>query len=82
MSTLDNLVNIPAPAFAETASKDVVDSTLIKHATKRKTKHETIKIVGDIPVDLDVHDGSKFLFISKDQKSFTHNIHKYPAPTV
>jgi len=37
------------------------------------------RIEGDIPVDLDVADGQEFLFISRDQRLFTHSIHKYPA---
>ena len=37
------------------------------------------RIEGDIPVDLQIESDKKFLFISKDQRSFTHGIHKYPA---
>ena len=40
---------------------------------------ETVRIEGNIPRDLAVHDGAKFLFISKDQRALTHAIHKYPA---
>ena len=35
---------------------------------------------GDIPIDLDIEEpGKRFLFISRDQRAFTHAIHKYPA---
>ena len=38
------------------------------------------RIEGDIPIDLDIGKGGKrFLFISRDQRSYTHAIHKYPA---
>jgi len=37
------------------------------------------RIEGDIPEDIDINDGDRFLFISFDQSKFTHGIHKYPA---
>ncbi len=37
------------------------------------------RIVGSIPVDLKIADNQKFMFISKDQRLFTHGLHKYPA---
>ena len=38
------------------------------------------RIKGDIPIDLDIgRAGKRFLFISRDQRSYTHAIHKYPA---
>ncbi len=38
------------------------------------------RIEGDIPIDLDIGTaGKRFLFISRDQRSYTHAIHKYPA---
>ena len=40
---------------------------------------KTIRIEGDIPVQLPIHNGSRFLFISYDQSALTHGIHKYPA---
>ena len=40
---------------------------------------EIVQIDGDIPVDLSVRDGDRFLFISYDQSRFTHGLHKYPA---
>ncbi|MCY3629384.1 MAG: hypothetical protein F4120_02575 [Rhodothermaceae bacterium] len=39
----------------------------------------TVELVGTIPHDLVVNDGDRFLFISNDQRAFTHGIHKYPA---
>jgi len=39
----------------------------------------SVRVEGDIPLDLKVKNGDKFLFISKDQQAFTHSLHKYPA---
>lgn len=38
-----------------------------------------IRVDGEIPVDLPVKDGDRFLFISYDQSTLTHGLHKYPA---
>ncbi len=38
-----------------------------------------IRVDGEIPVDLAVKDGDRFLFISYDQSILTHGFHKYPA---
>ncbi len=38
-----------------------------------------IRVDGDIPVDLPVTTGDRFLFISYDQTVLTHGLHKYPA---
>lgn len=38
-----------------------------------------IRVDGEIPVDLNVNDGDRFLFISYDQSNLTHGFHKYPA---
>jgi len=40
---------------------------------------EIIRVDGDIPIDLPVKNGQSFLFISYDQSSLTHSLHKYPA---
>ncbi len=40
---------------------------------------QAIRIEGNIPADLPIRNGKRFLFISKDQRAFTHGIHKYPA---
>ncbi len=37
------------------------------------------RVVGDIPRELPVADGARFLFVSKDQRALTHGLHKYPA---
>ena len=43
-------------------------------------KMMTQRLEGDIPVDLYLGSGGRrFLFISRDQRSYTHGIHKYPA---
>ena len=38
-----------------------------------------IRVDGDIPVDLPLSEGQRFLFISHDQTALTHGLHKYPA---
>ncbi|PIU54851.1 MAG: hypothetical protein COS88_06290 [Chloroflexi bacterium CG07_land_8_20_14_0_80_51_10] len=38
-----------------------------------------IRVDGDIPVDLPVSAGDRYLFISYDQTALTHGLHKYPA---
>ena len=40
---------------------------------------EELKVSGSIPIDLPVADNQRFLFLSKDQRLYTHSIHKYPA---
>lgn len=41
---------------------------------------ETVtRVDGDIPEDLPIENEKRFLFISYDQTSFTHGLHKYPA---
>jgi len=37
------------------------------------------RIDGEIPVDLKISDGQRFLLISYDQSRYSHGIHKYPA---
>lgn len=38
-----------------------------------------IRVDGEIPVDLPINNEDRFLFISYDQSSLTHGLHKYPA---
>ncbi|MFA5806387.1 MAG: DNA methyltransferase [Melioribacteraceae bacterium] len=38
-----------------------------------------IRIDGEIPKDLEIENGQRFLFISYDQTKYSHGIHKYPA---
>lgn len=40
---------------------------------------QLVRVEGDIPLSLEIQNGDRFLFISKDQSKFTHGIHKYPA---
>jgi DNA modification methylase len=37
------------------------------------------RVDGDIPVDLKIERGQRFLFISYEQSKYTHALHKYPA---
>lgn len=48
-----------------------------KHVNK--FGEEIVRVDGDIPTDLPVVDGERFLFISYDQTILTHGLHKYPA---
>ena len=38
-----------------------------------------IRVDGEIPIDLPINNGDRFLFISYEQTRYTHGIHKYPA---
>jgi DNA modification methylase len=38
-----------------------------------------VRVDGNIPVDLPIESGQRFLFISYDQSRLSHGIHKYPA---
>ena len=38
-----------------------------------------VRVDGNIPVDLPIENGQRFLFISYDQSRLSHGIHKYPA---
>jgi DNA modification methylase len=40
---------------------------------------EITRIDGDIPIDLPIQNGNRFLFVSYDQSVLTHGLHKYPA---
>ena len=40
---------------------------------------KVVRIGGEIPIDLPISDGQRFLFISHDQTILTHGLHKYPA---
>jgi len=37
------------------------------------------RVDGEIPIDLQINNGDRFLFISYEQTRYTHGIHKYPA---
>lgn len=36
-------------------------------------------VAGDIPPRMDIRQGQRFLFLSRDQAACTHGVHKYPA---
>jgi DNA modification methylase len=40
---------------------------------------QLVRVDGDIPVNLEVQNEDRFLFISYDQSFLSHGIHKYPA---
>ncbi|MDP2661037.1 MAG: DNA methyltransferase [Dehalococcoidia bacterium] len=40
---------------------------------------EVTRQEGEIPIDLEVSRGQRFLFISYDQSALSHGLHKYPA---
>lgn len=37
------------------------------------------RVHGEIPIDLEIANGKRYLFISYDQSYLTHGLHKYPA---
>jgi len=57
---------------------DFKDVTNVKEITN-EFGEKLIRVDGEIPVDLDVSNGQRFLFISYDQSKYSHGIHKYPA---
>jgi len=44
-----------------------------------KYGEKIIRVDGEIPVNLLIGNGDRFLFISYDQSTLTHGLHKYPA---
>lgn len=46
---------------------------------KTQDGQEITKICGDIPNNLPINNGDRFLFISYDQSLFTHSLHRFPA---
>lgn len=46
---------------------------------KNNFGEKLVRIDGDIPIDLPIENGQRFLFISYDQSRFSHGIHQYPA---
>lgn len=66
--------------------KQPIQLELIKDNTTFNIQEKTndfdekiIQVDGNIPVDLEIKQGDRFLFISYDQSSLTHGLHKYPA---
>lgn len=71
----------------------IIEKTSQKIAKSRKTTKKLINIStitnefqeqitrvdGDIPADLKIINGERFLFISYEQSRYTHGLHKYPA---
>lgn len=57
---------------------DFKDITNVKEITNEFGETLT-RVDGDIPRDIDISDGQRFLFISYDQSRYSHGIHKYPA---
>jgi len=57
-----------------------LQNRLINVSTIVNTFGETLtRVDGEIPIDLPVNKGDRFLFISYEQTRYTHGIHKYPA---
>jgi DNA modification methylase len=44
-----------------------------------KYGEKIVRVDGEIPYNLPVKNGQRFLFISYDQSTLTHGLHKYPA---
>ncbi len=57
-----------------------LQNRLINVSPITNTFGETLtRVDGEIPINLKVNQGDRFLFISYEQTRFTHGIHKYPA---
>lgn len=67
--------------IAKRATDTLLDFPDLKNVKEITNKFgETlVRIDGEIPTDLPVKDGQRFLFISYDQSKYSHGIHKYPA---
>ncbi len=57
----------------------VFDENLNVKEITNEFSETLVRVDGEIPVDLPVEKGQRFLFISYDQSRFSHGIHKYPA---
>lgn len=47
--------------------------------TSKEFSQKSLKITGNIPVNLNVKNNDSFMFISHEQTHLTHGLHKYPA---
>ena len=57
-----------------------LDKRLINVSQFTNNYGETLtRIDGDIPVDLQINNDDRFLFISYEQTRYTHGLHRYPA---
>lgn len=62
----------------------LVESSSIEDCSNVKVQlnsfgEEITRVDGEIPINLSVVDGQRFLFISYEQSILTHGLHKYPA---
>ena len=87
------LKSAPAAVIEDSGSADLEQSHLLRsdrltesassdelRELRNGNESEPVRIEGDIPIDLDItRPGRQFLFISRDQRAYTHGIHKYPA---
>jgi DNA modification methylase len=62
----------------ELFSKEEIDKMRIRKI-KNNFGETIIKVNGEIPLNLQIKNGDRFLFISYDQSVLTHGLHKYPA---
>jgi len=62
--------------------KELFNSTSVADNVKEIKNdygEKIIRVDGEIPINLNISDGDRFLFISYDQSTLTHGLHKYPA---
>jgi DNA modification methylase len=79
---MNELSNILQPTSQEIKKRHVAKNKKIRLYQKNTSKEflqKSLKITGNIPVDLDVKDNDSFIFISHEQTHLTHGLHKYPA---
>jgi len=77
-SSIRNMIHSTASTQTFLFSKQELDRLRIRKLTNGFGEH-VLKIDGEIPIDLKIKNGDRFLFISHDQSVLTHGLHKYPA---
>jgi len=71
-SERENITSAQYLLFEDTGYSNVKEET-------NEFGENIVRVDGEIPVDLPISDGQRFLFISHDQTILTHGLHKYPA---
>lgn len=77
-NTLDKTTQKLLANYGKKARTGILNGTKITR-TKNRLGEAITLVDGEIPIDLKVKNKDRFLFISYDQSSYTHGLHKYPA---
>lgn len=79
LSSVRSLIRGYQPNYiGELFSRDELDRMRIRKI-ENGFGETIVKVNGEIPVNLKIKNGDRFLFISYDQSLLTHGLHKYPA---